>query len=149
MDQVVKHYKGFTIIEALVSLVILAILLVGLLAGLNIAVKYNLINHARDEARLIAQECSENIRNIPFNNIIATTVNCNNNPTNVNSPCMNINKTTADKVQRKIRNLTLDYNVGWKITDETSNLKKIIVNVCWKLFGKNYKYTIETLVSND
>ena len=52
MEQVVCHDKrqGFTLIEVLVALVILAIMLLGLYYSLIVSYKYSISNILRDEA---------------------------------------------------------------------------------------------------
>jgi len=55
MINVNRNRKGFTLIEVLVSLVLLAIILIGSLLALNLVQRLTLKNILRDEALAIAQ----------------------------------------------------------------------------------------------
>ncbi len=66
MGQVViniKGNKGFTLVEILVSILLLTIVLLGVLQSLAIYTRQNINNLIRDEAVKIGQECVENLRN--------------------------------------------------------------------------------------
>ncbi len=151
MERPVKLSKGFTIIEALVALVILAIFLLGLLAGLVTAMRYNILNYLRDEAKLLALECAENIKGTSFTSIVDGTVDCNApNPVLTDIPCSNIgDKVLAsqpEKVRRQIRNTNVNYRIGWIVTT-SGNVHQIQIQVCWTYGGKSYTHTVTTLVS--
>ena len=135
--------KGFTLIEALVALVILAIILLGLLAGLIITMQYNLLNFMREEAGSVAQECIENIRSIPFSSIPNANIDCNAPSVTVSTPCLHT--TGANVVSRQVRNTNVNYRVGWTVTDRT-NLKELYVQVCWTYRGRNYSYELRTFI---
>ena len=51
--------RGFTLVEVLVALVIIAIILLGNMAALSLSYKRNLQNILRDEAVRVAQEAME------------------------------------------------------------------------------------------
>jgi len=65
MEIIVFHdkRKGFSLLELLVALLILAIILLGILGALSLSYKKNLQNVLRDEAVRIAQEAMESFRN--------------------------------------------------------------------------------------
>ena len=141
---VIRSDKGFTLIEALVALVILAIVLLGLLAGLIVTLQYNLLNFMREEAGSVAQECIENIRSIPFTDIPEVNIGCNDTTTvPVSTPCLNTGGVNI--VNRQVRNTSVSYRVGWSVTDRT-NIKEINVEVCWIYQGRNYTYSVKTFV---
>ena len=141
---VIQSDKGFTLIEALVALVILAIVLLGLLAGLIVTLQYNLLNFMREEAGSVAQECIENIRSMPFTDIQVVNIDCNNTTTvTVSTPCLNTGGVNI--VNRQVRNASVSYRVGWSVTNRT-NIKEINVEVCWNYQGRNYTYSVKTFV---
>jgi len=131
-------------VEALVALVILAIVLLGLLAGLLTVYQYNLLNVLRDEAGSVAQECIENIRSIPFASVPVVNIGCN-DPTEVvvSTPCLNT--AGVNIVRRQIRNTEATFRVGWSVAD-LGTLKEVDVQVCWNYRGRNYTYTFKTFV---
>ena len=139
-----RSERGFTLIEALVALVLLAIILLGLLAGLLTTYQYSLLNFLRDEAKSVAQECLENIRSIPFPNIPTVNIDCNSATTvSVQIPCLNTGG--ANLVSRQVRNTNVTYRVGWTVTDR-GNLKEVYVRVCWNYRGRDHSYEARTFV---
>ncbi len=144
MEQRVAHDKGFSLIEALVALTLLALVLLGLLAGLLTVYQHNLLNLLRDEAGSVAQECIENLRSIPFDSIPEVNIPCN-NPTEVNvrTPCLDT--TGVNLVRRQLRNVNTTYRVGWTVVDRL-NLKEIDVMVCWNYRGKDFTYSFKTFI---
>lgn len=125
-----KHNKGFTLVETLVAMFLLAILLIGLLAGLITAYDISTKNALRDEAVKIAQEYSEKYRSMKYENI------------NIGSQNYTI--------MRPIRNSTVSYAVNINTTSAIGgNMKKINITVSWNYKGKTYSYTTETLIRKE
>jgi prepilin-type N-terminal cleavage/methylation domain-containing protein len=61
--------RGFTLIEVMVTLVILAFGMLASAIGIMSALDHNLINEMRNEAMKIAQEQEETVRNTPYASI--------------------------------------------------------------------------------
>ena len=142
--------EGFTLIEALVALVILALLLLGLLAGLLTVIQYNLLNYMRDEAKNLALECAENIRNTPLSSLQAGNVVCNSqNFVNVDTPCTNVGAMvsagTAERIRRQVRNTYVDYSIGWNL-QQVGDVMQVQIQVCWNYRNRSYTHTITTVV---
>ena len=154
MEIHVNPNRGFTLIEALVALVILAITLSGLLAGLLASIDYKLRNLIRDEAKAIALECVENIRNTPYDNIPPNgSVSCNaQNPVPVAAPCTTvgtrISNGTPEIATRQIRNTSISYTLGWNISS-SNNVKQVKINVCWNHQGRNHSHTVTMLIGRE
>lgn len=79
MARVSLNNKGFTLLEVLVALLVLAVILLGNLAALNLAQRWNLKSILRNEALSLAKRCLEGgcagnttikVRNIPVNYIV-------------------------------------------------------------------------------
>ncbi len=123
-----KKNKGFTLVEALVALVILAILLLGLLSALIITYEHSTRNIIRDEAVKIANEYAETYRNMGIGNIPAN---------------------QSITVNRKIRNSVVAFTVKIVSSDIVAGkIKQVKITVSWTYKGKTYSHTIETLVGS-
>lgn len=130
--------KGYTIIEVLIALVIFAVALLGLFAASSVIISNNLLNLERNTAINIASESLELARNSPNLNQFSLnngTLSCEDS----------LNKCT---VKRPIRSIPFCFGRYYKVIPVTgsSNLKKVIVEVCWKHKGKLKKITDETIV---
>lgn len=125
--EILKNNKGFTLIESLVALVILAIILLGLLTGLMVAIDMNTRNILRDEAVKIADKYAEICRN-------------------------DITKCTSSTEERQFRNFKEEYNIDITIDNPTItsgsniNVKIVTITVKWQYRGKEYSHTIKTAV---
>ena len=136
--------------EALVAFVILALLLLGLLGGLLAAIQYNLLNYMRDEAKLLALECAENIRNTPFTDLVTGSVDCNaNTAIGVNVPCTDVGtrvgNAQAEEIERQVRNTRVRYRIGWDV-NVTGDVAQVQIRVCWTYRNRNYTHTVTTIV---
>lgn len=121
-----KKNKGFTLIEVLISMIILTVLLLGLLGALAKAIDLNVRNYLRDEAVKIAQEKLEEYRNIGFDNVVSG------------------NSTLSVPFRNNNYTFTLNSNV-----DDFSDFKKITLTVNWSYKGKNYTYSLYTALRKD
>jgi type IV pilus assembly protein PilV len=122
----IHNKKGFTLVEALVALSILAILLLGLLSSLIVSYEISTKNVIRDEAVKIAEEYAEKYRNMDLNSIPASDT-----------------KTET----RQIRNATVNFLITTTSTPISANkLKQVTITVEWNYKGKHYTHTITTIV---
>lgn len=123
---VAKKEKGFTLVEALVSLTLLAVLLLGLLGGLVLSYEVSIRNILRDEAVKIASEYMEAYRDY--------------NP-------QDIPDSLQEDVNRQIRNKTFTYTVNIQSQSVVAGYMKIVtITVTWTYKGQTYTHKIETLV---
>ncbi len=127
---VLRNSKGFTLIEALVSIVILSLILIGLLSSMIIAYKISLRNQIRNEAVHIAKE-KLNLFRENLDTSIFSHENCEDANDN-------------DAVIRRIRNIDYKYYVVGKI-QEKGYVYEVNIKVCDK--DKKELYKAKTLVS--
>lgn len=123
-----KNKKGFSLVEALVAIFLLAIILLGLLSALVVVYENSTKNLIRDEAVKIANKYAEKYRNMDLNSI----------PTN-----------KPIQEQRNIRNAQITYNIDVTssfVPNTNNKIKRVQITVSWTYKGKNYSHTIETLV---
>lgn len=131
MEQgVLQDNKGFTLIEALVSIVILSLILIGLLSSMIVAYKISLRNQIRNEAIHIAKEKLNFFREQRDLNMFKHEI------------CANADDN--DAVIRRIRNINYKYYVVGNI-QERGYVYEVNVKVCDK--NKKELYKAKTLVS--
>ncbi|UFS69640.1 prepilin-type N-terminal cleavage/methylation domain-containing protein [Geomonas sp. RF6] len=64
-----RNSRGFTLIEVMAALVIMAVGMIGLLQALGIAFEHNLRNQMREEAVYMGEKYMNELRNSPFENL--------------------------------------------------------------------------------
>jgi len=116
--------KGFTLVEVLITVLILAVISVIMVEGVRMALIAYGINKAKTEASAIANEEIEKIRTLPYSDLGIK----NGDPDGVLDP----QKYTEN-------NYLVEYSVIW--TDETRKIKKVKVSV----FKSPMKNKIEIL----
>lgn len=113
-----RNNSGFTLIEFLVSIVILMVGLLGLLQSVNIALQYNTTTQLRNEAVVLGDLQMSNELAKPFD-LVST-------------------GTSSRSVQRTFFNGYKNFSVTRSGTDMT-NSKQVNIQVSWK--HKNNRYT--------
>lgn len=125
MEMIVnKNNKGFTLVEVLISMLILTIVLLMVVQSLALYMRQNVENLVRDEAVKIAQECVEDLRN---------GIDCNSNET------------------RNFRNFSVTFNITApsvsSFTSSGNYQVQISVNYTYPPNSNSTKtYTINTVV---
>jgi prepilin-type N-terminal cleavage/methylation domain-containing protein len=116
---------GFTLLEALITIVILTIVTVGLLWALNIGLFARSGAESIAVAMNIARAKMEDIRNTPYVNIQ------NNGPTpDSNFPYLNVTVTAVN-------------------AQNIANLKQLDISVSWQTKGGQENVTLTTFVANN
>ncbi len=133
----VRLNKGFTLIEVMISMVILAFILLGLLAGIMVE-KRNVIKAAmRDESVQIAKKIINDFRNQRFASL-ASVCSGGCNPESTNSSCI---------VKRRIRNNIVKFGKTVSVSQGPNpDIKLLSVTICWKINGKTYSYNSSTIL---
>ena len=115
--------NGFTLVEILVSILLLTVVLLGIVQSLAIYTRQNIRNIVRDEAVRIAQECMENLRN---------NYNCN------------------STVTKNFRNFSITYQISAPdVATFTSGNNNVQVSVTYTYppsSSRTYTYTINSVV---
>ncbi|MDQ7031263.1 MAG: prepilin-type N-terminal cleavage/methylation domain-containing protein [Desulfonauticus sp.] len=119
-----QNNQGFSLIEVLVSMLILVILLLGTLAASLTAIDLTARSYLRDEAIKLAQSELEECRAENFDNLLST------------------NST----VNLQFRNSNYVYRIERQVVQQEKNLKKVTITVLWKYKGKDYTYSVSTLI---
>lgn len=143
MGQHVKLSKGFTMIESLVSLMLLMILLVGLLTGLMNAMLLDTRNLLRLEAKTIAQECMERLRSEKL--ILTSGTDCNAADVPVTNPCSS--GAGVNRYSVPIRGTNYEFRIAWDLSTIGTNLEEANVVVCWNFVGKEYRYSLKSYIN--
>lgn len=114
---VTKHNRGFTLVEILISMLLLTLVLLMVVQTLGTYIRHNVDNLIRDEAVKIAQSCIENLRN---------GIDC------------------ESTVTKSFRNFSLNFNVT---VNSTNNEVKVIVSYKYPPNSNSTKtYSLNTVV---
>ena len=133
----VKLNKGFTLVELLVSMVIIAICVIGLM-NLSITImRNNVRNEIRNKAVEIVTNTVDNITSsgiLDFDN--TTTIDIVNFVGNGGN--------VTGQVREK---LLFTYTISGNVTSPSTDEKDITATISWTYREKNYNYNIETVVT--
>ena len=138
----INNRQGFTLIEFLVSIVILMVGLLGMLQGINLAMEKSVENVVRDEALAVADDFMMYNRNKTFASLSTTVAN----------PAwdfytLSAGKTGKPQTQRYVRGVYKNYSVQQIVNSTTSATKEVIINVAWKYRNKRSTHSISSFVS--
>jgi prepilin-type N-terminal cleavage/methylation domain-containing protein len=126
-----NNSRGFTLVEVLVSMLILAIGLIGSLIGMMAAFDQNLGNTLRNEAVKIAQEQAEAARNMDYSLIQAIPA--------------------SQTVWRQARKRLVKFTLNTARTSPTAGgytygMTKLTITVSWDQKKESHSYVLETIV---
>ena len=122
-DFLIFHKEGFTLIEVMITMVVLSIGLVAL-AGIQIsAIKGNAFSRRMTTAVSVAEQTIEQIKNSPYDNVQSQST------TQVTAANMNFNS------QVNVTNTT------------PTNGKRVEVTVSWSDSGKSHDVRLSTIIS--
>lgn len=123
--------SGFTLIEFMVSIVILMVGLLGMLQGINIAMSKNVESMLRNEAVSLADELMLRKKARTFVSISTTSTN-----------------PAWTTMTRLTRGVSKNYSVQQIVQPLTAaNSKEIVVNVNWNYKGSTKGHSVSSVVS--
>lgn len=126
-----RNRQGFTLIEVMVTMMVLAFGLLGSLVGVMAAVDNSLLNDMRNEAMKLGQEQMEAARNMPYVSIQAIPA----------SPVI---------VKRQFRKSLIDFSVNTVTTPlpgyAPNGMTKLSITVQWTFKNRPYSYLLESVV---
>jgi type IV pilus assembly protein PilV len=130
----ISSEKGFSLVELLVSLVILTVGMLGLLQSVNLAIDTNMKNNFRDEAVMVGEDSMSQEKSKAF-------------------ALISSNTTKSFGVSRKFRNAFKNYSVTKSIEAlpnvTNPNTKRIQIGVKWVHRGQKYEHSVSSMVSSE
>jgi len=121
-----KNRKGLTLIEVMISLVVLLLVFLALMQTALVSIDSNMINVLRDEAVNIAEERMNNARNVPFDTLASL---------------------PAAPVSRNMRNiLNFQYSVVRTVSALNTDSKQVVIAVNWNWKARPYTHTISSIL---
>ncbi|OCC14308.1 hypothetical protein DBT_2297 [Dissulfuribacter thermophilus] len=118
---------GFTLVEALIAILILSIMLLGLIPAFIRAYNINYELASRDTAIDIAQEVLEQARSSGYSSVTSG----------------------IQTIYRRIKKTTIPYTVNTTVTDLfDGDLKNVKVVVYWTIKGEQKSYSLTTVVGD-
>lgn len=120
--------KGFTLVEAMVAILLLAVLLLGALTGLIASYKATSQNALRDEGIKLAQELINDARNTPYASLV-------------------VGAAAPYTITRQVTNTNVPYTIQQTVTEVVVGLDRMVqIDVSWAHQGQNYTHTATAIV---
>ncbi len=131
MIQLVKNKKGFSLVEFMIAIAVLAIGLLALVGLQSTAIKGNASAKNLTSAVLLAEKKMEEFKNTAFNSVTIGTTNDPNNPL-----------TSSDGSGGF-------FNRSWAIQTYLGStyMKQITVTITWAVGGRSYTTAVDTVIS--
>jgi prepilin-type N-terminal cleavage/methylation domain-containing protein len=128
----VSHDKGFTLIEVMISILILFIGMMAVLDFLCVYQKFNIENTIKNEAMKVAEMRLEQLRSQDFLTLpIGTAV-------------------AEPNVVRRIRNMQINYGVTRTVQIITPNSRAVQIDIQWTYpIGRVRTFNAQTIISNE
>ncbi len=133
-QRVFLNKNGVTLIELMVSLVIITIVSLALMKTTLLGIKVNLQNSLRDEAVNIVELRMNELRSLSFpippsTNDLTATANA-----------------VEPVIQRNFRSFSQAYSPMRTVTDLNSDAKQVTLSVSWIYSGQTYTHTVTTIM---
>jgi type IV pilus assembly protein PilV len=138
--------KGVTLVEVMISLVILLVVFMGLIQASLLTIDHNMRNVVRDEAVQVASEYLAKTRSTDFAAILPDLGPC--GPTSCDSSTAFAPFPSSATVTRNFRNRSIDYSIGRCVCDLNAGNKKVGIKVTWSYRGDNFEHLIYSTVGS-
>jgi len=146
-------WKGVTLVEVMISLVILLLVSLALMQTALVSIDANMNNVLRDEAVNIAEQRMDEARSLPFDfpsdpsNSLKSLVD--DDATHATLPTPNDCPSTftlGTRVQRNFRNIIAkDFCTNRDVTD-LGDARRVDIRVIWKWKGEDFSHSISTVI---
>jgi prepilin-type N-terminal cleavage/methylation domain-containing protein len=131
---VLSNKKGVTLIEMMISLVILLIVSLALMKTQSLGLSSNVKNQLRDEAVNIAEMRMNQLRSLPFNDTL------------IHADLTATAGVTETAVRRNFRGFFIDFTPRRKIADISTDAKQITITVSWSYLGQTNSHGVMTIM---
>jgi len=137
----VRSNKGFSLVELMIALFILAFSLLGFLGVMASSIDSNIKNELRNTGIALTTQVAETLLAQDFDNLAASS-SCSLTPHSSSNTCLVSDYTMyPDPGVITVRGLTAPiYTVTWSITDLNTNLKEIELTLNYTYRGENFSY---------
>jgi type II secretory pathway pseudopilin PulG len=122
-----RNNKGVSLIEVMISLLLLMVVSLAVLRTALVGVSTNLQNSMRDEAVNVVDLKINELRNTDFDVITLGTV-------------------TGPDISRHVRNTTVPYTPARRVESVDPNTKQITMSVGWTYRGADYRHSVTTIM---
>ncbi len=139
MELIVRNNKGFSLIELMIALFILAFSLLGFLGAMINSIDSNLQNELRNTAIRLASQIAETLLVQDFDNLAANP-DCSLTPYDSTNSCLVPDFTHYPNYSVTIRRFQQAYDVDWAITDLNLNLRQIEISINYTYRGQNFTH---------
>jgi|Deesub1362B_J571_1020462.scaffolds.fasta_scaffold00061_113 prepilin-type N-terminal cleavage/methylation domain-containing protein len=144
--------RGFTLIELMISLVIILIMMLGIIGMLTLSMQENIDSMLREEAIKVAEEILNEIRALPFEEVAPSgTWSDANFEAVLGYPSTDPDPNALNPpLDRGFRGFIIHYTPKVRVTyyGNLPDLKEIEVTVEWEFKGGNKSHTIRTIIRN-
>lgn len=138
MALIVKCNKGFSLIELMIALFILAFSLLGFLGVMATSIDSNLQNELRNTAIGLTTQVAETLLAQDFDAVAPA--DCSLTPYDGTNTCIGSNFQMYPNPNITVRGFTQTYTITWTITDLNLNLKQITINTTYTHRGQNFSH---------
>jgi len=115
-----RQSQGFTLIEVMIALVILAVGLLALMAMQIVSIKANAFSSEMTYSTMLAQRQLETLKNLPFTDALLT---------GTTPPTLPTLHTLPNPI---IDSKGGSYTVNWYVENTTADMKTITLDVTWQ-----------------
>ena len=125
-----SNNKGFSLIEIMISLVVLLVIFMGLMQGALVAIDSNMRDNLREEAISIANTQMLTARDMSFAALLAGTF-------------------SIPPINKNFRNMPpFPFTATREVNDLDANNKEVIITVSWTWKGPVYSHSVASIVRN-